>query len=77
MYTQQCRSLCLLLAAVVFLGSRGAQPTAAGQGFKTIPQQIKSNAEVKATESLPGAPKIGFVLPRFRRRDGRTVNTNS
>ena len=46
----QCRSLCLLLAALFFLGSRGAaQSTAADQSFKAIPQQIKSNAEVRAT----------------------------
>jgi hypothetical protein len=51
MSTIQCRSLCLLLAALFFAGSRGAaqSTTAADQGFKTIPQQVKANAETKAT----------------------------
>ena len=46
---QRCRT-CLLLAALFIIGSRSlAQSTAADQNFKTIPQQIKTNAEVKAT----------------------------
>jgi hypothetical protein len=46
----QRRSLYLLLAALFFTGSRVvAQTTAADQNFKTIPQQIKTTAEVKAT----------------------------
>jgi hypothetical protein len=51
MSTIQCRSLCLLIAALFFAGSRGAaqSTTAADQGFKTIPQQVKANAETKAT----------------------------
>jgi hypothetical protein len=51
MSTIQCRSLCLLLAALFFAGSRGAaqSTTAADQNFKTIPQQVKANAETKAT----------------------------
>src|SRR5579871_5793549 len=48
--TIQRRSLCLLLAALFFLGSRcAAQSNGADQNFKTIPQQVKTNAEVKAT----------------------------
>ena len=49
MSTIQGRSLYLLIAALFFIGSRGAaQSTAADQSFKAIPQQIKTNAEVKA-----------------------------
>ena len=50
MSTIQSRSLYLLIAALFFIGSRGAaQSTAADQSFKTIPQQVKTNAETKAT----------------------------
>jgi hypothetical protein len=50
MSTIQCRSFYLLIVALLFIGSRGAaQATAADQNFKTIPQQVKTNAEVKAT----------------------------
>jgi hypothetical protein len=49
MSTIQCRSLYLLIAALFFLGSRGAAQSTADQNFKTIPQQVKTNAEVKAT----------------------------
>ncbi|HET6252846.1 MAG TPA: hypothetical protein VFE32_02165 [Puia sp.] len=49
MFTIQCRSHCLLLAALIFIGTRGAAQSAADQSFKTIPQQIKTSAEIKAT----------------------------
>jgi hypothetical protein len=45
----QCRSLFLLIAALFFLGSRVAAQSTADQNLKTVPQQIKSNAENKAS----------------------------